>query len=290
MDAASVTGIVTFLNIAGNLSNTVIRSNDILGIGTEKVKVLNVEPLYSRIRVLRQIDGTVGSSHSVTTVVYEQPRRLTVNAGFNTVYDYKVNNELYFNPINSVGLGTLTGVGVGTVIGLNNPGAGITEIFIPTKSLYIPDHGFETGDKLTYSTNTGLGISIAYNSGGAVSTLPSTVYVAKISQDLVGLSTVRVALGSTGTFNGVESAFKSSTTLFFTGIGTNTYHSFKTNYEPITGEVSQHIVTVAAAQTHGLSNNDVVNVSVNPNNTVVFDVRYNKYNSCLLYTSPSPRD
>ena len=282
VDAASVTGIVTFLNIAGNLSNTVIRSNDILGIGTEKVKVLNVEPLYSRIRVLRQIDGTVGSSHSVTTVVYEQPRRLTVNAGFNTVYDYKVNNELYFNPINSVGLGTLTGVGVGTVIGLNNPGAGITEIFIPTKSLYIPDHGFETGDKLTYSTNTGLGISIAYNSGGAVSTLPSTVYVAKISQDLVGLSTVRVALGSTGTFNGVESAFKSSTTLFFTGIGTNTYHSFKTNYEPITGEVSQHIVTVAAAQTHGLSNNDVVNVSVNPNNTVVFDVRYNKYNRRLV--------
>ena len=282
VDAVSATGIVTFLNIAGNLSNSVIRSNDILGIGTEQVKVLNVEPLYSRIRVLREIDGTVGSAHSVTTVVYERPKRLTINAGFNTTYNSKVNNELYFNPIHSVGLGTLTGVGVGTVIGLNNPGAGISEIFIPTKSLYIPNHGFETGDKLTYSANTGLGISIAYNSGGAVSTLPSTVYVARISEDLVGLATVRVALGSTGTFNGVDSGFKASTTLFFTGIGTNTYHSLKTTYKPITGEVSQHIVTVATAQTHGLSNNDIVNVSVNPINTTTHIVKYNKYNRRLV--------
>ena len=98
----------------------------------------------------------------------------------------------------------------------------------------------------------------------------------------MGLSTVRVALGSTGTFNGVDSGFKASTTLFFTGIGTNTYHSLKTNYEPITGELSRHIVTVAAAQTHGLSNNDVVNVSVNPNNTSTYTVKYNKYNRRLV--------
>ena len=129
VDAVSATGIVTFLNISGNLSNSVIRSNDILGIGTEKVKVLNVEPLYSRIRVLRQIDGTVGSSHTVTTVVYEKPNRLTVNAGFNTVYDFKVNNETYFNPIHSVGLGTLTGVGVGTVT------VSYTHLTLPTSDL-----------------------------------------------------------------------------------------------------------------------------------------------------------
>ena len=43
VDAVSVTGIVTFLNVAGNLSNSRIRSNDIIGIGTEKVKVLNVD-------------------------------------------------------------------------------------------------------------------------------------------------------------------------------------------------------------------------------------------------------
>ena len=282
IDATGSTGIVTFLNVAGDLSNNRIRSNDILGIGTEKVKVLNIEPLYSRIRVLREVDGTVGSSHSVTTVAYEKPRRLTVNAGFNTTYDSKVNEEIYFNPVHTVGLGTLTGVGIGTTISLNNPGAGRSEIFIPTKSLYIPNHGLKTGDKLTYSTNAGLGISIAYDSSVSIATLPSTVYVAKIDDNLVGLATVRVALGSTGTFNGVDSAFNGSTTLFFTGIGTGVYHSFKTNYEPITGEISQHIVTVAAASTHGLSNNDIVNVSVSPTNTKTFIVNYNKYNRRLV--------
>ena len=282
VDAVSVTGIVTFLNVAGNLSNSRIRSNDIIGIGAEKVKVLNIEPLYSRIRVLREIDGTVGVSHTVTTVLYEQPRRFTVNAGFNTTYDFKVNKEVYFNPTHTVGLGTLTGVGVGTVIGLNNPGAGITEIFIPTKSLYIPNHGLVTGDKLEYSTNTGLGISIAYDSNLAIATLPSTVYVARISNDLVGLATVRVALGSTGTFKGIDNGFTNSTTLFFTGIGTGTYHSFKTTHEPITGEISKHIVTVSSAQTHGLTNNDIVNVSVNPITSKTFTVKYNKYNRRLV--------
>ena len=279
---AGATGIVTFLNVAGNLSNDKIRTNDILALDAEKVKVLNIEPIYSRIRVLREVDGTVGVSHTVTTVLYERPRKLTVNAGFNTTYDFKVNKEIYINPIHTVGLGTLTGVGIGTIIGLNNPGAGISEIFIPTKSLYIPNHGLETGDKLTYSTNTGLGISVAYISGGTAATLPSTVYIAKITNDLVGLATVRVALGSTGTFNGVDSGFNGSTTLFFTGIGTGTYHSFKTNYEAITGEISQHIVTVSAAQTHGLSNNDVVNISVNPSDSKTFVVKYNKYNRRLV--------
>jgi hypothetical protein len=282
VDNVSTTGIVTFLKVVGDLSESKIRSNDILGIGTEKVKVLNVEPLYSRIRVLREVDNTVGSSHSVTTVVYEQPRRLTVNAGFNTTYDYKVNKEIYFNPIHTVGVGTLTGIGVGNTISLNNPGAGSSEIFIPTKSLYIPNHGLKTGDKLNYFANTGLGISITYDSNVSIATLPSTVYVAKISDDLVGLATVRVALGSTGTFKGIDSGFTNSTTLFFTGIGTGTYHSFKTTHEPITGEISQHIVTVAAASTHGLSNNDVVNVSVNPNNSKTFVVKYNKYNRRLV--------
>ena len=282
IDDVSTTGIVTFLNVSGNFNNDRIRSNDILEIGAEKVKVLNIDPLYSRIRVLREFDGTVGSSHSVTTVAYEKPKRLTINAGFNTTYNYRVNKEIYFNPIHTVGLGTLTGVGIGTTISLDYVGSGTSEVFIPTKALYIPNHGLRTGDKLSYSPNTGLGISIAYDSTVSVSTLPSTVYVAKIDDDLVGLATVRVALGSTGTFKGVDLGFNGSTTLFFTGIGTNVYHSFKTNYEPITGEISQHIVTVAAASTHGLSNNDVVNVSVNPSNTKTFILKYNKYNRRLV--------
>ena len=68
-----VTGIVTYLSVTGDISYPAISENDILGIGTEKVKVLNVEPRLSRIRVIRAVDGTVAVAHTVTTKIYENP-------------------------------------------------------------------------------------------------------------------------------------------------------------------------------------------------------------------------
>jgi len=50
---AAATGIVTYFSLDPNVKVDV-RSNDVLGIGTEKVKVLNIDSLSSRIRVLRQ--------------------------------------------------------------------------------------------------------------------------------------------------------------------------------------------------------------------------------------------
>ena len=119
LKADSVTGIVTHINVTGDL--TKLRENDILGIGTEQVKVLNVEPRFSRIRILRGINGT-GISHTVTTVLNLDPRTLRVNAGFNTTYEYRVNKQLYFNPVNAVAIGTALGVGVGSTVPLANPG------------------------------------------------------------------------------------------------------------------------------------------------------------------------
>ena len=56
------------------------------------------------------------AAHTATTVLYENPRKLTYNAGFKTTYDCKVNKQIYFNPNESVALGTASGVGIGTTI------------------------------------------------------------------------------------------------------------------------------------------------------------------------------
>ena len=61
--------------------------NDILGIGTEQVKVLNVDKSNSRFRVLRAVNGTVGAIHSIGSVISEDPRRFTIDSGFKTRYD-----------------------------------------------------------------------------------------------------------------------------------------------------------------------------------------------------------
>jgi hypothetical protein len=277
-----VTGIVTYFNVSGRFAD--IKENDILGIGTERVKVLNVEPRLSRIRVLREVDNTVGSSHSATTVLYEDPRRFTVNIGFNTTYQYKENKEIYINPIESVGLGTESGVGIGTTIFISNPGTGLTSIFIPTKSIYIKNHNLNTGDEITYSPNSGSGIVVIESSVGTAITLSDqqTLYVAKLSDDLIGLATVRVGLGTTGTFVGIASTVRASTTLFFTGVGTGVYHSLKTNYSTITGEVNRNLVTVSTAQTHGLRTGHDVFVDVNPSIASTFTITYSDHNRKLL--------
>ena len=39
-----------------------------------------------------------------TDVLYEIPRKLTINSGIRSQYNYKINREIYFNPIDSLGI------------------------------------------------------------------------------------------------------------------------------------------------------------------------------------------
>jgi hypothetical protein len=285
------TGIVTYFSLAGELNpfTGVIRENDVLGIGTEQIKVLNVDTRASRIRVRRAINGTVGSAHTATTVLYERSRKFKINAGFSSQFDYKVNREIYFNPIDAVGLGTTSGIGIGVTLIFSNPGTGITQIFIPTKSIYISNHQLNTGDELVYSTNNGtpIGVSTDGTSTSISISDQQTVFVAKISDDLIGISTVRVGLGTTGIFVGIANTTRGTGTLFFTNVGTGDNHSFKTTYTGLSGSISKNTVTVSTAQTHGLLNNDIVFVDVNPSISTTFTVKYNDYNRKVLI---NPKD
>ena len=46
-------GIVTFIPINGDVAN--LRDNDVLGISTEQLLVLNVDEFNSRVRVIREL-------------------------------------------------------------------------------------------------------------------------------------------------------------------------------------------------------------------------------------------
>ena len=45
------------------------------------------------------------TSHTIGKHIFEDPRKLTVKVGYKTDYNYRV-NERYFNPVETVGLGT----------------------------------------------------------------------------------------------------------------------------------------------------------------------------------------
>ena len=275
------TGLVTYFNISGNLSYPNLRENDILGIDTEQVRVLDIDQKSSRVRVLRSVNN-VSAAYTSTTVLYQAQRKIKINVGYKTTFDYKNNKELYFNPSDTVGLGT---VGIGYTITFSNPGAGKTQVFVPTRSLYIPNHGLETGDQLIYNLNGGSPIGVSTNGISTSLNLAdqSILYVSKFGIDLIGISTVRLGLGATGDFIGVASTTRNDSVLYFTNVGTGDYHSFKTNYpNVIKGSIQRNLVTVSTAQTHGLLNNDEVFIDVNPSISTSFTIKYNDYNRRIV--------
>ena len=280
-----VTGIVTFVSVGGDLSNTI--PNDILTIdGEEQVKVLNVDREQSRLRILRSLNN-VSTSHTSGSILTEISRQFNIESNENIKEIVEPNKEFYFNPSDSVALGSTSGVGIGTTLTFSNPGAGVTQLYVPTKTIYIKDNNLKTGDQLTYFSNGGTGLKV-YN---GISTWDLTdndkLFVGKVSNDLIGVSTVRVGLGLTGTFVGIASTQRDQSTLMFAGLGTGVYHSFKTNYSPIIGNVSRNLVTVSTSSTHGLIDNDLVNIDVNPSIASTYKIVYNDLNR---RTVVNPRD
>lgn len=281
--SAQYTGLVTYFNVSGNLSYPNIRENDIYQIGNEQIKVLNIDSQSSRIRVLRNQNNTSGLvTYNAGIALIEKTKKFGINFGISTSYNFKINKEIYFDPTQSVGLGTTSGVGIVSAIYFSNPGVGITQITIPTQTIYLPNHNLITGDSLTYSANGGTGVSISTNGVSSFQLSDnSNVYVAKISNDLIGISTIKVGLGSTGTFVGVGST--ASGILYFTSVGTGDTHSFKTNYENnLSGTISKNVVTVSTAETHGLSLLDSVIISAKPGINTTFSVKYDDYNRRMV--------
>ena len=291
LGTTSVTGIITFFNVAGKLSNSNIVPNDVLAIGSEKVKVLNVDKENSRFRVIRAVNNTTGSSHTIGSLITEDPRRFTINSGFKTTYQFRRNQEIYFVPTETVGLGT-TSVGIGSALsfanfGLNSVGfatTGASSLEIPIRALYLRNHRLKTGDIVTYSPGGGSGIN--YNESGKIGiaatlTEGQELFVARITNDLIGVATERVGLGTTGEFVGLGTQ-SSTKTIFFTGIGTGDNHSLSTNYNNITGKVTRRVVSVVTSGQHGIKSAHDVIIDVNPSIASTYVVKYSDQNKRAL--------
>ena len=284
ISSAGATGLTTYFNIDGQFDKLNILPNDVLGIGTECVKVLNVEKHLGRIRVLRNHQSTIGSAHTATSLIEEKPRDFKFSAITPNTLDLRLNREFYFNPSDSVALGNASGVGIGTTISFSNPGTGISEIYIPTKSIFIKDHKLEMGDTLTYKVNDGTALGVSTD-GTMEFTLAQgqTLFAAPISKDLIGIATIRVGLGATGSFEGISETTKDKSTLYFTGFGTGLYHSFETNYTNVlSGAIKRSLATVSTSSTHGLLANDAVEVTALPGISTTINVAYNDYNRRLV--------
>ena len=95
-------------------------------------------------------------------------------------------------------MGTSAIPGVGTTITFSLPGLGATQVFVPHQSIFLPNHQLQTGEKVRYSSKGGSQITVFDGTKSLSLPQDQDLYVASLSQNFVGISTVRVGLGTTG--------------------------------------------------------------------------------------------
>jgi hypothetical protein len=261
VEPGAVTGFVTYFSVDGNL-NFPLKENDVFIINNEKVRVLSIDSKASRIKVQRGYGGSsVGiSTYPINTTLSEDSRKLTFNIGISTYYNFKLNQEYYFNPVESLGIGT---VGISTVF-FSNPGLGVTFLTIPNKTILLENHQLVSGNSLFYSSNGGSPIQVSFSGIGTTTLLENQeLFVNKINNDLISISTTR----------------QSGNELSFVSIGTSDNHSFKTNFEGnFIANISNNKVNVITNSNHGLSLLDQVNVNVVSGITTSYSIFYNDHN------------
>ena len=262
------TGMVTHFSFSNIPSYPFILENDILELGDEQVKVLNIDRLKSEIRVLREQNSTVGTSHSVSEIVSQKSRRIRINTNYEISKAAEIDRQFYFDPSASVALGSTWGVGITSTLPSGEE--------IPTRTILLENHGLESGDKVLYNANTGTTITVRRNETTSQLTDNQELFIKRINNNLVSLAQTTSDL------------FIDDNLLQFVGLGAGVYHSLETvKNNTIVGQIERNKVTVSTASTHGLSLKDRVNVTVNVGITTTIKVVYNDYNRRLVI---NPRD
>tara|TARA_B100000035_G_scaffold209157_1_gene178861 strand:- start:13446 stop:21611 length:8166 start_codon:yes stop_codon:yes gene_type:complete len=223
---------------------------DVVKVGDEEMFVYNVDHDNNNLSVTRGYNGTVAAAHTNRSVLTRQETKFKYELKDYSNDALEENYQVFFDASADVGVGMTAGVGIGTTVSYVGPGNQQKEIFIPTRSIRLPNHGFRTGEELTYDTNGGLSLPYSYN-GTDVHDLPSTVYAVNIEKDLIGIVT-----------NKSQANENWNKVFFNANIGIGNTHSFKTNRNVVTADANIFDVVVSTGATHQLRPGDEVTVDI----------------------------
>ena len=245
-------GVVTDIFVA-NIPSSVSAGNTI-GIGTENLEVLNV---FEQERILRVKRSVTGIAHAVGTGVTYRSSSFTIPFQIEELDSYE-NNKVYFNPTQSVGIGTTVGLSTSVSYTIGNS---TQTLSIPTQTIYLPNHGFKDRQKVTIGRVSGVSSIGVYDYSTdsefkILESLTEEVFVIKKSDNSIGIVTSLTGLGNT-------------VGLAFTSAGADNYeYYFESKFNQITADVTEINCTVSVASSHGLNNNDNVTLSLLSNKNV----------------------
>ena len=233
----------------------------------EIVSVLNIYPIGSILRVKR---FAVGVAHTYGSKLDVLPTTLSIPVKTKK-FDSNLNDKIFFNAHQSVGVGTTAGASISTeyVVGETKKNQSI-----PTRQIYLPNHPFHHGQKLTF-TKKGTAASLLVGNESLannlfnlpdVTTDTSTVFVINKGPDYIGIQTAGGIQAGVGTL---------SEGLFFHGNGSDDFeYFFETNKNQVTGNIDSITTKVSldvvgtGSTIHGLENGDIVSLNVIPNTVV----------------------
>ena len=252
------TGINTFISISDPTTSRNFSADDIIKINSEQLLILNIDDYNNRYRVQREYNNTVGSSHTATTIVTLLPKSFTFDSNnplsnANTEKNY----SYYFNASASVGIGSTY-----TNIIVAKSGDNNIVKSVPPRSIYLPNHKFNTGDLLSY-TSIGSTIIASKNSSLTPSfslNNISNLYCVKISDEYIGVSTEKIG-------------FTTSYVYFVSSSGSN--HKFESITNQITGNSKKIDVKVTTDDSIDLVEGDNINLKIIPKSNQYFNFGYN---------------
>lgn len=278
-DVGANAGITTSIRVFDNVN--IFEVDDIIQVDNEQMKVFEIDNLQNQIDLIRAVNGTVSAAHTFGATIQLLPTKFEYRIPF--VPATPNNYTVYFDAGNQVGLGLSYGA-------VNNHTVDTVDFgqqTIPTRSLFIPRHSFQPGDKIKYNSDNGARLNYQPTTGaggtasGWTSPLPdSNLFVQVLSQNTIGIVT---------TFAGIGSA--DARVMYYpdqTGIG-NT-HFFKTDRGAVTGKVSTTNVLATTKEAHSLRPLDTIEMTLVSAATSSVALVYNPGNRFVsIGNSANPR-
>ena len=265
--SASVSGVTTSIKISGSLDSFEVDSY--LKITNEIVKIVGLDYINNVLNILRPSDGPGHST--VETVEYLQDKFSFSAIDFTSPHS-EINQSYYFNPSESVSIGTSRSPGIGNTLTILPFASGNSYTkYVYTGGIYLPNNKFKSGDKVSYTVNGSPIVSNYGNLNGF-----SELYVIKLDTDVVGLVTSKSHITNTDNI------------LTYTSSGLGDLHKFTTERNVITGTITSNECTVSTAATHGLVQGDIIKLNVVSGLTTTFTVSYSN-TRVLINSQPNPK-
>jgi hypothetical protein len=239
----SSSGITTEIYVTQLPMNVSVGSNILIG-----EEILSILEIYKNLNILKVERGSTGVSHTATTQINFIPDSFTIPQKID-YFKSEVNSKVFFNPLQSVGIGTTPGITITTTFKFGD--SNITR-YIPTQGIYIENHPFSNNQKVVFTSN-GANISISTSpTTDNIFDLPQNLYITNKNKNIIGIKT----------------SLNSSDVFFRFNGDNNDKYSFESVNTQIIGKVERIKSVVSVSTSHELSNGDTIGLNIKPNISV----------------------